>query len=621
MSKYFNDAIIGNENLVASLSKTGELLRVSYPNTDYRQFIDFFHVGMTVNDSNIIYLHKDVNNEYLQYYTEDTNILNTEIKNTYFKVNIMQTDFVAISESYIVRRYKIKNENIINLKINLLIHSKLLSDVNNQVSGYIKNNMLLQYSHDYTLGIVSKHDIKLYQVNNAKENIGSGNITGKDYIGMSDDSAIGYELEELKPGEEKSIDIIITLKSNHKKNYNYNINIDYKKLYDETKRYWQKYVKEHDALDLSKFTTEYEKKIIKIYKRTILLFPLLTNTATGGISAGIEIDEEKTKCGRYAYCWPRDAIFIADAMNKLKMNEEVEKFYNNFCKTTQSKNGMWEQRFYTDGNLAPCWGYQIDETASVIFGVEQYYQSTKKIEFLKENLKMCEKATDYLVKYIDNVLEGEKQEFQSYDLWEENEGIHTYSLASIFAAFESMIKIYTKLLPTFENNRLKQEKIRKEINLLQKKLLRIKEYIVKNFYDTSKKSFIRSKDGKMDISLLGLVTPFNMFTPKDKKILNTIERMNLTIRTYTGGYLRYEKDKYAGGNPWVIANLWLANYYIEAKERKKAIECFDFVVKSCSGHGFLGEQVDNSTMKPAWVIGLGWSHAMFINVLKRLVEK
>ena len=51
------------------------------------------------------------------------------------------------------------------------------------------------------------------------------------------------------------------------------------------------------------------------------------------------------------------------------MKKETEKFYSNFCKMTQSKNGMWEQRFYTDGKLGPSWGYQIDETASVIYGV------------------------------------------------------------------------------------------------------------------------------------------------------------------------------------------------------------------------------------------------------------
>ena len=167
-----------------------------------------------------------------------------------------------------------------------------------------------------------------------------------------------------------------------------------------------------------------------------------------------------------------------------------------------------------------------------------------------------------------------------------------------------MIKIYEKLKPEFEGNRLRLEKIEKEEIILKKHLLEIKEYILKNLYDNNKKSFIRNKDGKMDISLLGLVTPFKLFSPKEKKVLNTIERIELSIRTYTGGYLRYEGDNYVGGNPWVIANLWMASYYLEAGNKKKARECFEFVVKSATEHGFLGEQVDNNTMQAKWVIGL-----------------
>ena len=49
-------------------------------------------------------------------------------------------------------------------------------------------------------------------------------------------------------------------------------------------------------------------------------------------------------------------------------------------------------------------------------------------------------------------------------------------------------------------------------------------------------------------------------------------------------------------------------------------ETFDFVVKTAGKHYLLGEQVDNSTLKPNWVIGLGWSHAMFIIVLEKLYK-
>ena len=35
----------------------------------------------------------------------------------------------------------------------------------------------------------------------------------------------------------------------------------------------------------------------------------------------------------------------------------------------------------------------------------------------------------------------------------------------------------------------------------------------------------------------------------------------------------------------------------------------------------LGEQVNNDAMKPAWVIGLTWSHAMYVVTLKKLLEE
>lgn len=623
MNKYYNDAIIGNKEITASFTKNGELIRLFYPNTDYRQFIDFLHMGVKINDSAIIYLHNDINNTYKQYYTENTNILNTEIVNTYFKLKLLQTDFVCTDKNILVRKYKMRNENNIDLNLKFIAHSSLLTSNNNQVSGCYKNNCLFQYMHDYTFTICSEYKVDKSQINNNKSNIQTGVIGDKDYIGMSNDSSISYHIGVLKPNEEIEFCIYITIlhgadiKNIDKKLDDIKV-LDYKKELEKTKKYWEKYVKEHDSIKLINSNTEYIKKIEKIYKRTILLYPLLTNHLTGGISAAVEIDENRTNSGRYSYCWPRDAIFITNALDNLKMEKETERFYKTFCKMTQSKSGMWEQRFYTDGSLAPCWGYQIDETASVIYGVYNHYENTNNLKFLKDTLKMCENATKYLKKYIQNLLDGKEEAYKSYDLWEENEGVHTYSLAAIFSSFDRMIKIYEKIKPEFEGNRLRIEKIEKEEAILRKYLIEIKDYILKNLYDNNKKSFIRNCDGKMDISLLALVTPFNLFAPKEKKILNTIERIELTLRTYTGGYLRYEGDNYVGGNPWVIANLWMAKYYLSAGNKNKARECFEFVVKSATEHGFLPEQVDNDTMQAKWVIGLGWSHAMFIDILNKL---
>ena len=50
-TKYFNDAIIGNKKVLASISKTGELLRLYYPQRDNKQYIDFFETGIKINDT------------------------------------------------------------------------------------------------------------------------------------------------------------------------------------------------------------------------------------------------------------------------------------------------------------------------------------------------------------------------------------------------------------------------------------------------------------------------------------------------------------------------------------------------------------------------------------------
>ena len=563
---------------------------------------------------------------------------------------MLQTDCALIKENNVLlKRYTFINEGKIDLNLEFYIHSELLSDENNHVSCRVLDSGMLQYAHDFTVSTFAKgYHIDKHQINGSKETIKRTEIYDKDYIGMSKDSSISYQLGIIHPNEKKIIEICVLVDENK------NISEledeidrirrkDLNKEYVATKAYWRKYLKTHNGLDLKEPENSYEEKIYEIYKRSILLFPLLTNQETGGIIASPEIDEHFTNCGRYAYCWPRDAVFITKAMDILNMQKETEKFYKVFCKMTQSKNGMWEQRFYTDGKLAPCWGYQVDETASVVYGVYEHYQYTKSEKFLKDNLKMCEKAIDFLKKYVKQWLEIKdekedivKEEIEnssyanknkihvSYDIWEMHEGIHLYSLSSIYAAFECMIHIYRTLdknVSDFDNNRLKEEKIskiEKELKYLQ---LKIKNFINDKLYDAETNSYYRNtEDKKMDISMLGAVEPFHVFEPKERKMVNTVEKMNLSIRTYTGGYQRFEYDHYMNGNPWPIANLWMTLYYLDAGEKQKAKEAFDFVVKTVGKHYFLGEQIDNQTLKPNWVIGLGWSHAMFIIVLERLYK-
>ena len=641
-NKYYNDAIIGNKKIIASYTEKGELQRLCYPEVDGRQFIDYFQTGVKINDSNLIYLHQDINNKYSQKYVKNTNILKTNIENTYFNLKIEQTDFALVDKNIIVKKYIFKNNNSVDLDTKFIINSKILSNDLERFGSRIVDKGIIQYNHNYAMAIFSNKNLYGHKLNDVQSTLHSAVIRDKDYIGMSNEIAISYDIGVIHPGEQQELNIFILVNENHdieekiQKCVKLNTDIEF----ENVKNYWNLYVENHSKIKIESNKSDFYKKLLEIYNRTILLFPLLINDETGGIVAALELDENRTKSGCYAYCWPRDSIFITRAFDLLKMEKETEKFYNVFCKNTQSDNGMWEQRFYTDGTLAPCWGYQIDETASVIYGVYDHYKHTKDNKFLEENLRMCEKATEFLFAYTENLLNIDeedlvKKELQekykkyfditkhvSYDLWEMNEGVHLYSLSSIISGFECMKKIYETIDNKQENLRLKQEKRNKIALKLNKYIQLLKDYIEDNLIDKNTKTLKRNlKDNNMDISVIGAVYPFDVFNPNEKVIKNTVDKINMTLRTHTSGYLRFEYDNYMGGNnPWIITTLWMALYYIKINDLDNAKKCFSFVVNKSLKHGFLAEQVNNDDKNFKWVIGLGWSHAMFIIVLNELLK-
>ena len=625
-NKYFNDAVVGNSRLTVSLSKTGEILRLFYPSVDYMQFFEEYNIGLRVDDV-VFNLNRDLNNTYEQTYLPGTNILETKIHNSYFNLQITQTDFVPYDKDVLIKRYKIKNLSKQEYDIGFLVSPLLFGDYNDDICGLVQNDILMQYGHAYTVCTFSKNPISKSKLSGISENFLESFEEDKNYIEMSRVAKITYELGKISVKDELEFILFIFVNQNWKRSLLNEAreaveefrSIDIDKEIEENKMYWHDFIKNHDLMNINR--RNIDKRIKDIYNRTILLYAILTNHSTGGISAGIEVDEQKNQCGRYSYCWHRDAVFVTKSFDILGMTEEINQFYKVFCPKTQSDSGLWEQRFFTDGNLAPSWGFQIDETASVIYGVYHHYKRTKDVEFLKETYKTCDKAMRCLDKYLENLLTDGKEFQKSYDLWEEYRGNSLYSIASLYSAYHSMIKILDILKPTKDFIPIKYE-VQKTINRYENNKELIHNYIEQHFYSEDKKTYIRNLDDKkIDISIIGAVYPFGVFKGDDPKILNTIERMNMTIRTYTGGYVRYEDDKYMGGyNPWPISTLWMACYYIIMDNKEKALECFDYVVRTASDLNFIAEQIDNSTMKPAWVIGLTWSHAMFIITLEKLIQ-
>ena len=578
MEKYFNKAIIGNGNILACLDEKAELIRLYYPYIDYFQNIDTYSLGFVYPNGDHVEWFKYaflVN----QYY--DGNIIYTKLKMN--DVDILIRDYALIDKNILVRKIKF------NQPLSLMVYAKVNSTPDKLVSGMCVGNSLIQYAPDFYMTTTSNHKIIKSQINNVRDNVDRADLKLEDYIGMSDDSAVLYE-------ESKEITLYIALESELKKSF---AQIEFLKkqneeeLYSDVKKYWREFLEDH--LNYYIENKEFTNREIDIIERTILMYALLTNKSTGAVLASPDVDERFSKCGRYGYCWPRDALFINEAMMELGMEEDVNKFYSIWAEKTQLSNGLFEQRYYSNGELAPSWGVQIDETASMVIGIS-------KLSNKKDYFRIVEKAVVGMINFLNENFISKP----CYDLWEERKDSHLYSTGSIYYALE-MGRDVLKDFPEYNH-------LICEIDILQPKILEaIKNEFVKD------NMFVRSKfNSETDISLLGAVTPFNVVNYDDQVAINTLNKIENDLKLPNGGYLRYANDGYMGGNAWIISSLWLALYYIEAGNFDKARELYNWVTMHQDDKGFLAEQIDRNSDKPAWIVGLSWSHALYIIVGKKL---
>ena len=173
-------------------------------------------------------------------------------------------------------------------------------------------------------------------------------------------------------------------------------------------------------------------------------------------------------------------------------------------------------------------GYQIDETAINILIAYDYYNYTKDILFLKRILPMLQNAYKYIVRYLENVITFKKT--KTFDLWENYVGESVFGISAVFASLKTMSEIYEVVKDTYKENRLN-----KEIQKINPLLVDVKEWIHMNMYSNEKQAYVNDVENpKIDISALSLVTPFNIFTVNEKKMINTYMAIEMNLRTYTG---------------------------------------------------------------------------------------
>lgn len=406
-----------------------------------------------------------------------------------------------------------------------------------------------------------------------------------------------------------------------------------------TDSYWRAWVN-NENFDLTLLTPS----IRQAYKLSLLI--IRTNIDShGAIIAANDSDIQHFARDTYSYMWPRDGAFTAYALDLAGYPGLTRRFYE-FCLDIMSEGkeaeGFFLHKYNPDGCLGSSWHpwiadgkkhlpIQEDGTALVLWSLWFHFEKYRDVEFaakLYENLVI--KCGDFLASYRDGQT---GLPLPSYDLWEENFGVHTFTVSSVYAGLKAAGR-FAHLFGDTERA-MKYESASEEV----------KEALDRHLYSREHGRFLKSirfnRDGSHEADPVidaSMYAPFyfGVFGARDERVVNTMNaiRGRLWVKTEVGGIARYEGDSYhrvtdnvqdVPGNPWFLCTLWLAQWHIawaeSPEELQEAIPLIEWVCRRGLPSMVLAEQVNPFTDQPLSASPLTWSHAGLVAAIHEYLSR
>jgi GH15 family glucan-1,4-alpha-glucosidase len=333
----------------------------------------------------------------------------------------------------------------------------------------------------------------------------------------------------------------------------------------------------------------------KLYRRSLLVFEVLADRATGAVIAAPELDPDGVHSGGYGFVWARDLAYLTLAFLATGRVELAERALR-WLPTAQDPCGVWLQRHWTDGTVAPSWcAHQLDETATVLFAYEAAWRGLRDGELDTALWPSARTAANFLVGALDD----DGLPVETADLWEERGGCHAYTAASVVGGLRAAAAMAE----------------RHEPGLVERYAVAAagaQEALERSFWSEELGRYVRTLgDPTVDVSLLGLAWPFRAVDPGGARMRATAAAVERELATPGGGILRYAEDRYAGGNAWVLAALWLGLWRRQIGDLDQHRRALEYAERVATPLGLLAEQVADDG-RPVWVLPLAWSHAMFV---------
>jgi glucoamylase len=411
------------------------------------------------------------------------------------------------------------------------------------------------------------------------------------------------------------------------------------RMISRTEAYWKLWVCK-EPIDLSPLAPT----VADLFRRSQLV--LRTQIDNGGaIIAANDSDITQFGGDHYSYCWPRDGALVAYSLI-ISGQQELSRNFFRYCAKAIGKDGFFLHKYTPTGELASSWHpwmiegqrvlpIQQDETSLVLWSLRQHYEQFRDVEFIKSLYEpLVVRPAEWTLKYRD----AQGIPLQSWDLWEERRGIHTFTVATTIGALDAAAKF---AIDFGEPDRASRYREAAE---------RMRASLVRWFRDPVSERFCRMATPvpggaagggyKLDMtadSANYALFAFGGFKPDDPIIVREMEQLQnlVTVRTSIGGYARYQRDYYhqierdrldqVPGNPWAICSLWRAQYVIaRAKtldELKEAEDLLQWCVYRAEPSGVLAEQFNPHTGESISVSPLTWSHATIVIVVMEYLQK
>ena len=363
-----------------------------------------------------------------------------------------------------------------------------------------------------------------------------------------------------------------------------------------------------------------------LYRRSLLALDLLADRASGGVIAAPELDPVFARSGGYGFVWGRDLAYIVLGMLAGGRVEPARRALR-WLVRTQAPEGLWLQRHWTDGRLAPSWGFhQVDETGTILFAFEAACEELGDPTLERELWPAMRRGAEFLLAFHDP---GTGLARPSVDLWEERVGQHTYTAAAVYGGLCAAARMALRHAPEVANRYAEAAHA-------------VQRAIDDHLWSEEHGRYVRSRslgrhvpgdqpalfdsglpypnravgavaeiDATVDASLLGLSWPFGAVDAASPRMRATVAAIERELVEPCGGVMRYSRDDYAGGNAWVLTTLWLGLHRRRAGSTDGLRAALAYALSRQTKLGLLPEQVTREG-EPAWVLPLTWSHAMLL---------